>query len=319
MKKLAIDRTIIMRQLGLSLVELMVAITIGLLLLAGVAQIFASSSRTYRVNQGLSQIQENGRFAMEFLARDLRLADFWGCTNSLANVTNNIPNAAASGLLGAINFGAGGLAGTDNTGLNGEDSILVRGAFGTGLNVQAATSLTAITTTINNGLAQNNNVIVSDCSNGDIFSISNATPGTSGLLTSAVNLSNAYQTDAQVFPVRTIIYSIAPGAAGQPALFRNNQELVDGINNLQVLYGEDTSAPGSPGVGTPNYYVPANLVVDMANVVSIRVSILVQSYNNNLTSAPQTYIFNGPAVTTAADNRLYRVFTSTITLRNRTI
>ncbi|NOX27834.1 MAG: pilus assembly protein PilW [Gammaproteobacteria bacterium] len=303
----------LLRQSGLSIVELLVAISISLLLLTGVIQIFSSSSQIYRVNQGLSQIQENARFAIEFLSRDLRLADFWGCTQSIDGITNNLPFTAENGVIDAnLNFDAGGLNGTESTGLNQSDGILVRGAFGTGLVTQPPfTNLSAVTTITNNGLNENDNILVSDCTQGDIFQITNATAGTSGLLSSNSNLSKIYQADAQIFPVRTINYSIAMGLAGQPALFRNNLELVDGINSLQVLYGEDTN-----GNETPNYYVTANNVVNMDNVISLRISILVQSYNDFLTSTPQNYNFNGVA-TVAADNRLYRVFTTTITLRNR--
>jgi type IV pilus assembly protein PilW len=54
------------------------------------------------------------------------------------------------------------------------------------------------------------------------------------------------------------------------------------------------------------------------NVVSVRISLLVQSPEDNLVDAPQTYTFNS-VTTTPADRRLRHVFTSTIGLRNRTL
>ena len=54
------------RQSGLSLVELMIAITLSLLLIAGVLQIFLSSKQTYSTNNALSRVQESGRFAWIF-------------------------------------------------------------------------------------------------------------------------------------------------------------------------------------------------------------------------------------------------------------
>ena len=62
------------RNTGLSLVELMVALTLGLLIVGAVIQVFVTSRLTYNVNEGLGRVQENARFAMEFLQRDVRMA-----------------------------------------------------------------------------------------------------------------------------------------------------------------------------------------------------------------------------------------------------
>ena len=61
-------------QLGLSMIELMVAITIGLILSAGIIQIFSNSKNTYRVEESLSRVQESGRLALDFIANDVRMA-----------------------------------------------------------------------------------------------------------------------------------------------------------------------------------------------------------------------------------------------------
>ena len=63
---------------GFSMVELMVAVVLGLLLTAAVLQTFVSLKRTYEFQEEFSRIQENGRFGIEFLSRDIRNADFWG-------------------------------------------------------------------------------------------------------------------------------------------------------------------------------------------------------------------------------------------------
>ena len=68
-------------QRGLTLVELMIAMLLGLFLLGGLLQIFISSKQTNRMQEGLSRLQENGRFAMDFMTRDIRLAGFMGCSN----------------------------------------------------------------------------------------------------------------------------------------------------------------------------------------------------------------------------------------------
>lgn len=70
-------------QRGLSLVELMISITLGLLLMAGVVQMFVSSNVVFGTQQDLSRIQETGRLAVEFFGRDLRMASYSGCRNTV--------------------------------------------------------------------------------------------------------------------------------------------------------------------------------------------------------------------------------------------
>ena len=69
------------RQRGLTLVELMIAMLLGLFLLGGLLQIFISSKQTYKMQEALSRLQENGRFAIDFMARDIRLAGYKGCSS----------------------------------------------------------------------------------------------------------------------------------------------------------------------------------------------------------------------------------------------
>ncbi len=66
------------RQDGVTLVELMVATVIGLVLLAGITQLYLSSKRSYTALDTLARLQENGRYVVDTLARDLRRAGYWG-------------------------------------------------------------------------------------------------------------------------------------------------------------------------------------------------------------------------------------------------
>ena len=71
-------------QAGLSLIELMISITIGLLLLAGLATLFSNSSNSQKeMRRGAQQI-ENGRYAMDVLQQDLQLAGYLGHFRNLA-------------------------------------------------------------------------------------------------------------------------------------------------------------------------------------------------------------------------------------------
>ncbi len=76
-------------QHGMTLVELMVALVIGLLLLAGVIQIFLSNRAAFSFNEGLARLQENGRFATDTLSTRARMAGYLGCLSGVP-VSNNL-------------------------------------------------------------------------------------------------------------------------------------------------------------------------------------------------------------------------------------
>jgi len=63
---------------GFSLVEMMIAMTIGLMIVAGLATIFANTSNTQRELRRAAQLIENGRYAMDTLTQDIQVTGFWG-------------------------------------------------------------------------------------------------------------------------------------------------------------------------------------------------------------------------------------------------
>ncbi|MGB7934102.1 MAG: PilW family protein [Gammaproteobacteria bacterium] len=75
---------------GFSLVELMVALVITLILLAGIGQIFLSSKKSFVIQDSLGRLQENGRYAMETLAQDVRRAGFWGGNADITAIDDHV-------------------------------------------------------------------------------------------------------------------------------------------------------------------------------------------------------------------------------------
>jgi len=71
---------------GFSLIELMIAIALSSFLLIGLVQIFGASRQAYQTSVGISRVQEGGRFAFEFLLRDLRMAGHLGWANDVARM-----------------------------------------------------------------------------------------------------------------------------------------------------------------------------------------------------------------------------------------
>jgi len=72
------------RQAGLSLIELMVALTLGAFLLIGLVQLFSASRQAFAASQGLSRVQETGRTAVDWMQRDVRMAGHLGCVSDQA-------------------------------------------------------------------------------------------------------------------------------------------------------------------------------------------------------------------------------------------
>ena len=68
------------RQSGLSLVELMISILLGLFVIAAVIGVYLESKRNYAAEEEVARIQENGRFGLNLLQRELMMAGFWGGT-----------------------------------------------------------------------------------------------------------------------------------------------------------------------------------------------------------------------------------------------
>jgi type IV pilus assembly protein PilW len=90
-------------------------------------------------------------------------------------------------------------------------------------------------------------------------------------------------------------------------------ELVEGVEDLQFLYGADTDADG-----VPNQYLQANFVADWQQIVTVRVTIVVNSIDSvGGTSTPtQTCAVQDCVAGENFDGLIRRSFSQTILLRN---
>lgn len=135
-------RSLASRQQGFSLVELMIALLLGLLVVAGASSVLLSNKQSYKAGEALSRVQEGSRVGFELFARDVRGAALTGCGNS-GRVANVITNAGttwwANWDKAVIGYGGAGSSGADSnpaltTGtalsnhVSGTDSIVLIGA-----------------------------------------------------------------------------------------------------------------------------------------------------------------------------------------------
>jgi type IV pilus assembly protein PilW len=377
---------------GLSLIELMVALAIGSLLVLGLVQVFAASRAAYLTSEGMSRVQENARFAMEYLQRDIRMAGHFGCVNDQAHwvreqgdLVTHFDSVAASHPLNfnvsiqgfeatstapgdSLTLGAPAagwtpalpgqisaldpLPGSDVIALRylSEGGVPVTGLTAAGANTivsfadanGAVTAARAATLTAD-GVGAPALYGVSDCSRVDVFGIASANLAAGQVTSNNASFPNEYTTHAsgltRLYRANSVVYYVALNITGEPALFRARftgaaygdvEELVEGIESLQFLYGRDNTANltlATPPSGTITLQDTANtLGTDRNNwlrVGLVQVGLLARSPNPASAGDPagpdqQPRVlgvrFAPPAT---ADARYRGSYESTVALRNR--
>ncbi len=105
------------KESGITLIEMMVAITVGLILLAGIVQLFVSNKTAFRIQEGANILNENARYALNQIQYHLRTADYWGGVEAdavsvdgnvgLTTQCNGTPLVTAIGIQGFDGSSAG--------------------------------------------------------------------------------------------------------------------------------------------------------------------------------------------------------------------
>lgn len=187
-------------QSGMSLVELMIAVLLGLILTAGAINIFLTNKATYRVENAVSRMQENGRFIIERMSKDIRMAGYSGCVSRgtiIPNVISDNPplydissepitgsestgdntwNPALDTSITSLARPPSGDADTVTTDFVTSDTLsVVRGSecAVTMSSYDDATNTFEIFQSPTCNFNQNQNVMVTDCASADIFKITN--------------------------------------------------------------------------------------------------------------------------------------------------
>ncbi|MEY2150948.1 PilW family protein [Rhodanobacter sp. 115] len=171
---------------GFTLVELMVAMLLGLIVIAGVTSVFLAGQRTYRTNDALGDVQDSSRIAFEMLARDIRDAGLTGCDTSSGRVSNVLnpstndwwadwPNALHGYDDATTDPALSGLKG-DGAPVKGTSSVHVLSTGGMGLSVSQTPSSNSANFKINestNDLQTGDVIMVCDFDHAAILQITN--------------------------------------------------------------------------------------------------------------------------------------------------
>lgn len=236
-------------QRGLSLVELMVAMTIGLMVVLTMGYVYLGATRVFRSLDSASRIQDNVRYAFERISYDVRMAGFTGCSwRTQANVLNP-PAGWTHGLFDSAVVGYESGISTfpsDVTGvLRGDALSLVMADNSREYIVQSHNPASAqFQLTANHDLKQGELLVVTDCSHAALFQMTNVnnnntiatvnhntggstTPGNCtkgfGLPVNCGNVNGTAYTfpaGSRILRVKAYTYYIGTNAAGEPALYR---------------------------------------------------------------------------------------------------
>lgn len=330
------------RQRGVGLVEIMISLTLGLIVTGAIVQIYLTTKRQNDMQTSLTGRQESARFAAQIIQRDAQMAGFRGCLRDLGTVVNTLNSANdflydyGQHVVGFEN--AGGLPASITNVVAGTDVLTLRTVDDSDVELAAGMASSTSDPVTAAGLApapfdNGDIVLVADCSGAAVFQVDAYDAATGAIEhlaagvpgNSTLNLGRRFASGAQVFRMRTTTYYIRESASGTgPALWRrvgleNPQELAEGIENMQVLYGEDTD-----GDQSPNAYRTADAVGDWTQVVSLQVALLAAGTQDRVADAdPRTFNLLGEVVDPTAggalpsDGRLRRVLSFTVALRNR--
>ncbi len=317
---------------GFTLVELMIAMLLGLILIGAAIQVFLANRVSFTVNEGMARMQESSRFVMDRLAKDIRMAGYKGCFSLDMNIVN-VADQDNDGVVDAEVDLSTSLAGYDyqsaNTWLpalpagiaplDGTDVITISGVVDDGIRI--ADMMPAVSSELKvtdaSTVDEDDIIFISDCTKGGIFSVTqvqvssdhlqkNLTENTSKDLTDGSGEN--FGKDSSVYKVENKTYFVASSGVvtdsdgnAAPALWRRvnaraAEELVAGISDFEILYGEDTNSDD-----LVDRYVSADtLGLDMDRVVSIRFMLTASSVTDVQNGAP-----------------LSRSFSHTVKLRNR--
>jgi len=370
-------------QTGLTIIEIMIALLLSLFLMGGVIAVYSTTKQTYRITENLSRVQENLRFSMDLLAKDVRMAGYMPCRYQ-ANLSNILTGGGAVWWQDFFNTGLAGFEGGVSTfpaslpavGTNPGDRVTGADAIAIFKGSEFESSvlahdLGARSITLQRdipspaAIEEGEVVIVCDSFQATMLQISNSTPITNRIFynETAANISPGnctaglgspntvvcgapgsgqpytFGSDAQVVKYSPVIYYIresenTPGVkslyreffeaqltAGVETATMRAEELLQGIETMQVRYGHDTDADG-----VANQYVIASALTaaQWPEVVAVQIGLIMVSGEELSTNVDtSTYNVAGTLISDSstpahpADRKHRQVVNTTITMRNR--
>jgi type IV pilus assembly protein PilW len=350
------------RHWGLTLVELLIALVMGLVLLGGVVTVFVANKQTYRHQDALARLQENGRYAINRLERDIRRANAtFGCQPAnIINTLNNLSDGSSSGCPGTtlVPIGGSPIFGRDNvTGVtvagktvkNGTDILQILIGVGGQCKILQHGPLSSAQLKVDGNCSQLQDfdivMVVNDltCERAAVFQITNtnARPdGNNHHIEVVHNQGRGFPGNCQkefqsvyeggyLVQIAYRTYFISTGASGLPSLFlyeaggaaQDVQELVEGVEDMQLLFGVDTDSDNDRAVDAYLTAAQVEAAGQWPLVRSVRPNLLLQSVDPAALAEANDIITNFTGFhdwnVNASDKRWRQVYSATVGVRGR--
>lgn len=269
---------------GLTLIELMVSLAIGLFLMLGAMTVYLQSRQTFQVNESVARLQENGRFALDAMEPDIRMGHYWGLTTR----TNKIQGRAAPGETSSIavtndcgeNWSINLDAGID---AENNDYSWDCDAFGDGAEADSDTLVVRraaeeATTPVANTLY----IQSARFQDSQIFQGATIPAGYSSMTSESHELvvDGYYVSQSSVLgdDIPSLrVKRLGTGATGPEV---TDEEVLPGVEDLQVQLGVDTDPFGAPNRGSIDLYVnPGDTILANPDVqvLAVRIWLRVRS------------------------------------------
>ena len=343
-------------QRGVSIVELMISLAIGAMLIAGLTQVFMGTRTTYELQDSLSRVQENSRFAYHFLAREIRQAGSSGCAGRGEDDmmlcqpgVDNCPEGSDTEFLFDLDPDRGLEAyevndlpsdirdGLDPQPLDGNPVLVIRGAVSGELPLRSGQSSGQnVHVQTPHDVQAGEILAISDCEMTSTFqvtanpqsdspSLTHNTGGSAHPGNQSGKPSRPYAEGASIVRLGTSVFYLAENQDGEPALYRS---LNTGIGSGEVEPSEELvegvermglefgMATVRRGETGEFRSIDEISPVQWPDVVSVRMSLLVRDNRENIRDDSQTLHFMGQDLD-FDDRRLRHVVNGTVTLRNR--
>jgi len=243
------------KQAGFTIIELLIAVALGLVILAGLFRTFKVQQDSYIIQDQVSAMQQNLRAAMHFITRDLQMAGYytnfdrnnrqldWNDLDGDSNPANNMETGRP--LLFAVNNAstAGIKANTDvivivKAGSEGRTLTAGEGSSGGAISLSNRDFDGDGTADLNNTGKKFGLLVKEDLSFADFFQVDSA----SGSINPPAGLTENYTSGDTVYRTDVIIYRVTDDAT-RPCLVRKNlgddtgyQVVAENIDNLQFRY-----------------------------------------------------------------------------------
>lgn len=313
---------------GRSLVEIMIALTIGMVILIAVSSLFIGNRQTFRANDDKTRLDEEGRLALNMMALHIRMAGYGAMLSPLESHSNE-QNEVLSSLYTTYANPGSGIA--ENAIRGCANGFIDTGASVMGIGCQPGTLSDSflVRYDVDQNIVALSGALPTDClgSNVILSPPIPAIPGRSGSQ-GFFRVENRFFVQNNPNTGNPELYCRGNGNTPPDAPFVNAaQPIAENVESMKITYGlspDRVELLTNPDANsqTINQYLTADLMLDPTmwnRVVSVRLCIVVRSANDNLTTAKQAYRDCTGNQVVATDHRLRGVFSTTVAIRNRSV